>query len=215
MPVPPTDDVEALTRDAIVAAAITIADADGIDSVSMRKVADRVGSGAMSLYHHVQDKDDLFAAALEHVLTGVPHPTCDDEDWRTPLRTIVAWLRGTLQAHPWACELWPVTWPGPNRKQLMEAILRALREGGYDRRMAHHGFHALDVFVVGYVQQEAAFTIGQDDPEAQMQEFLAETPVETYPYMIEHIGHHMDEDAKEDSFEFLLELLLDGLERHR
>ena len=205
----------ALSRDVIIAAAIEMADAQGLDALSMRKVADRLGTGAMSLYNHVADKDDLFAGALEQVLAEVPHPPRNDDDWRVPVRAIVEWVHATLRAHPWACELWPTTWPGPNRKQLMEAILRSLREAGYDRRMAHHGFHALDVFVVGYVAQEAAFSIGQEDPEATMKQFIAETPVETYPHMVEHVEHHMDEREQEDSFDFLLELVLDGLERHR
>lgn len=204
----------ALSRDTIVDTAIGLLDASGLAGLSMRKVADAMGTGAMSLYNHVKDKDDLLGGALESLLRDVPQPTVGD-DWREPIRHVVGWLRTTLQAHPWACELWPTTFPGPNRKQLMETVLRVLREGGFDRVMAHHGFHALDLFVVGHVHQEAAFTISGNDPEQTMRDFLASTPRETYPHMIEHVELHAERGLDEDDFAFLLELLLDGLAQHR
>jgi len=205
---------EALTREAIVAAAVERLDADGLAALSMRKVADELGTGAMSLYNHVEDKDDLLVACLEVVLADVPRVE-PSGDWRGSLRLVASWLRARLLAHPWACDLFTTSWPGPNRTDLMEAVLSSLRQGGFDRRMAHHGFHALDLFVVGHVRQETTFAIGIVDPAATVARFLAQTPVETYPYVNEHVEHHAVEDVDEDDFAFLLELLLDGLERHR
>lgn len=208
-----------LTRDAVVAGAVELADEVGAEALSMRRLAEHLGCGTMSLYNHVSDKDDLLGAALERVLAGVPTPTRPGDrapdDWRDPLRALAAWLRSTLRAHPWAGDLWHTTWPGPNRTLLMEAVLGALRTGGFDRRMAHHGYHAFDLFVVGFVHQQVRFAIGIDDPEASMQRFLAETSVDRFPFTVEHVEHHADEDVDEDDFAFLLELLLDGLEPHR
>jgi AcrR family transcriptional regulator len=204
----------ALSRDVIVATAVELADLDGLGKLSMRKVADHLGTGAMSLYNHVSDKDELLAGMLEAVLADVPELKFGD-DWREPLRQIANWLRARLLAHPWGCDLFITSWPGPHRTLMMETVLGALRRGGFDRRMAHHGFHAIDLFVVGHVHQEASFTIGLEDPAAAMALFLEQAPAETHPYVNEHVAHHADADVDEDDFTFLLELLLDGLAQHR
>lgn len=205
-----------LTRDAVVAAAVGIADAEGLGAVSMRRVADALGAGAMSLYNHVADKDDLLAAMLERVLSerAAAIDALADDAWRARLRVIAVDLLRVLRAHGWASELWNTAFPGPARTGLMEDVLRTLRAGGFSPRMAHHGFHALDLYVVGYADQATTFTRRRDDADATTQAFLGQTPVETYPYMVEHVRLHADGTVPDDNFEFMLDLLLDGLEQH-
>lgn len=205
-----------LSRGVVVETAVAIADADGLDAVSMRRVADALGAGAMSLYNHVRDKEDLLEAMLEHVLAerGAVPSEVGRGTWRSTMLALLTDLRDLLVAHSWATELWNTTFPGEHRKRLMEDVLRVLRLGGFSPRIAHHGFHALDLHVVGYVHQEANFTIGLADPEAAMRGFLADTPRELFPYTVEHVRLHADDAVADDDFAFMLGLLLDGLERH-
>ena len=210
----PTPERPTLSRDVIVAAAVALADREGLDVLSMRKLADEVGCGTMSLYNHVEDKDDVHAGMVEHVLrdrADLP----DEDGWRPVLRHIAVDLRRVLGDHLWASQLWTRAFPGPVRTQLMEDVLRTLREGGFSPRMAHHAFHAIDLYVVGHAHEELTFTIGLEDPEATMHAFLDQTPVETYPHVIEHVDQHASGAlADEDGFLFMLDLLLDGFERH-
>lgn len=212
----PDDTRPHLSRDAVVAAAADLADSDGLAAVSMRRVADALDAGAMSLYNHVADKDDLLAGMLEHVLDE-RSPALGElpaDAWRPRLRAIALDLLRVLGDHPWASELWNTAFPGPARTALMEHVLATLRNGGFSPRMAHHGLHAFDLYVVGYAHQEANFTIGLADPEATMQAFLDQTPVETFPYTIEHVQLHAEDAVPDDDFTFMLDLLLDGIERH-
>ncbi len=202
----------ALTRDGIVAAAVSFVDEEGLVKLSMRKLAEALGSGVMSLYNHVTDKDDLLEGMLDTVVGEVATPV-EGGDWRVAMGATATSLHDTLSSHPWACDLWHTTFPGPHRTSLMEGILRCFREAGFSPRMAHHGFHVVDLYVVGHVHQAAAFTLGVADPEATMARFMEQTPADQFPYMIEHVAQH-DGDETEDGFAFMLGLLFDGLERH-
>ena len=84
---------------------------------------------------------------------------------------------------------------------------------GFTPRMAHHGYHLLDLYTVGYVQTQVTLDLGMD-PEEGMARFMDQTPVETFPYMIEHVAQH-DGDGTDEDFDFMLGLILEGLERHR
>lgn len=208
----------ALSREAIVTAAVELADREGLDALSMRRLADAVGFGTMSLYNHVRDKDDVLHAMLEAVVTQIELPAPGEAEgvrWKRALRSIAHSQREALGRHPWACQLWQTAWPGPARKALMEGLLRCLREGGFSPRMAHHGFHAFDLYVVGHAQQAAQFAASLDGRwEQTITRFFEETPADEYPYVIEHVEQHGG-DGSDDDFAFMLELLLDGLERHR
>ncbi len=213
----PTSDRPALTREAIVAAAVAFADREGLEALSMRRLADEVGCGTMSLYNHVDDKDDVHAAMVEHALADRAPDTdgLADDAWRPRLRAIAVDLLRVLTEHQWMSDLWNRAFPGPVRTALMEDVLATLRRGGFSPRMAHHGFHAFDLYVVGFAHQQATFTIGLEDPEATMQAFLDQTPAETHPHTVEHVMLHADDAVPDDDFAFMLDLLLDGIERHR
>jgi AcrR family transcriptional regulator len=201
----------ALSRSAIVDAAVRLADADGIGAVSMRRVATALEAGTMSLYNHVEDKRDLHGAMLEQVLTDVRTPPRGG-DWKAAIHDSAGSLRAVLVEHPWACDLWESTFPGPARKRVMEGLLRCFREAGFSPRLAHHAFHAVDLYVVGHVRQDVNFDLG-DDLEVLAARFLEQTPVEEYPYLIEHFEQH-DGDGSDDDFTFMLDLILDGLSSH-
>ncbi len=201
-----------LSREIILAAALTLADAEGVEAVSMRRVAEVLGCGTMSLYTHVANKEELLGGMLEAVVGQIELPGTDVE-WPATMRRMVTSTRDVLTAHPWACRLWHTTWPGRARTSYMEGILRGLRESGFSPRMAHHGYHLLDLYAVGYVHTETSLDLAED-PEEGMARFLAQTPVATFPYMIEHVAQHAG-DGSDDDFDFMLGLILEGLERHR
>ena len=178
-------------------------------------MAQAVGCAPMSLYNHVEDKDDVRAAMVEHVLAGRTDPPAGD-GWRPTLRHIALDLRQVLADHLWVSQLWNNAFPGPRRTALMEDLLRTLREGGFSPRLAHHAFHAIDLFVVGSAHEELTFTLDVDDMAAAAQAFVDQTPAATHPFVLEHVDQHTSGAlADEDGFAFVLDLLLDGFERAR
>ena len=90
---------EPLTRERVVEAALRVMDEEGLDAVSMRRVAREVGVEAMSLYHHVEDKEDLLDGICEHVMAGFEFPD-PVEDWAENCRRGARAWRRLLQAHP-------------------------------------------------------------------------------------------------------------------
>ena len=132
----------ALSRERILAAGLALADADGLDAVSMRRVAGELGVQAMSLYNHVENKDALLDGMLERVL-GEADPPQDGGDWQEELRRCAVSLHDALRRHPWACALVmaPAAYPLAlaARVRYIEALLRTLRDGGFTAAQAYHG----------------------------------------------------------------------------
>lgn len=202
-----------LTRDRIVTAAIALADARGIDGLSMRKLAAELGYEPMSLYNHVANKDDLLASMVDGVAAEMAVP--EGEHWRAVLHRALASARDILLSHPWAAGMWNGVWPGPGRKRWMDGLLGCLRDAGFSVELTHHGYHALDLYVVGTVQQQLSFSVPTDLDDAAAT-FLEATPEDEYPHLVEHVRYHLDEQTLEqDDFDILLDFMLDGLERRR
>jgi AcrR family transcriptional regulator len=200
-----------LTRDRIVAAAVDMADAEGLDALSMRKLAAVLGYEPMSLYNHIDNKDDLLAGMVDAVAAEMTAP--DRGDWRASLHAVLSASRDALVAHPWAARLWSGVWPGPGRKRWMDTVLGCFRRAGFSVELTHHRFHAVELYVVGTVQQQLTFAM-PEDPDEAITGFLAATPADDYPHLVEHVHYHRDHDTMaDDDFELLLDLLLDGLER--
>jgi AcrR family transcriptional regulator len=200
-----------LGRTVIVAAAVTVADAEGVRALSMRRLARSLGYEVMSLYNHVANKDELLSSMVEAVVAEVD-PADPDGPPLEAVRTMAVATRGALGRHPWAAELWLRYLPGPERTRLMDDFLRLLDGSGLSPDLAHHGFHAVTNHVVGYTLQEVGMTQGRDDPVATAEAFLAGIPADTYPYMVAHVRQHLDGNTA-SSFELVLDLILDGLVR--
>ena len=201
-----------LTRERIVAAGTAIADRDGLSGVSMRKVATKLGCEVMSLYNHVSNKGDLLAEMLDRVYAEIP-PMDDALGWRRALRTTALAARDALVRHPWSAALLTGTFPGPARRQHMEDMLRALSIAGLPDDVADLGFHAVMVHVQGFSQQQIGFG---ERPAALAQEaerFLANAAADDNPLFVAHLGYHAERGHRHDDFTFVLDLILDGLER--
>ena len=207
-----------LTRERVMAAAIELADRDGIESISMRKLAQELGVEAMSLYTHVRNKNDLLEGMADAVISQIPLSTdgTDGTDWKTSLRQLSLAARSVMLHHPWAPRLVETqAAPGPAALHYVNAVLGILREGGFSIAQTHHALHILGSRLLGFTQ---ALFDDSGDLEPQAATALADALGATHPYVVEmalavtHNGAlgRCDDDAE---FEFALDFILDGLAR--
>jgi AcrR family transcriptional regulator len=211
-----------LTRDVVLRAAITLADEEGIESLSMRKLGQRLGVEAMSLYNHVRNKDDLLAGMVDVVVAKFGLPT-GHPDWRESMRPVAEATRTTLLQHPWAAVL-VQSHVNPSEARLgrADAVIGALREAGFSIELAYKAQLAIESFVYGFVLQEVNWPFEPEQQSVVAADIKDAAPVQRYPYLAEMLdsiatsrrheqgGHEVG--AHQSDFEFGLELLLDGLE---
>jgi AcrR family transcriptional regulator len=207
-----------LNRDRVLRTAVALADEEGLESLSMRRLAKELGVEAMSLYNHVENKEDLLAGILDSVLREVELPN-DTTDWKAAIRRYAVSKHDVFRRHPWAPNL---QLPPSAASVLeiqgeqMEWRLRCLREGGFSADLTYHALHVLDAHVMGFTVWEQSHSFAPGELADLAAQFLARIPRDRYPYVYEHVEQHMTGFAKGVSaFELVLDLLLDGLERMR
>ena len=195
-----------------MAAAIELADRDGIDRLTMRNLADVLGYKVMALYNHVGNKDELCGLMVDTIAQDIDLPSLESP--METVRAIAISTRAVLVQHPWAAELWLRHIPGPARFAMMERLLVALAASDLPPDIAHHGFHAVTNHVIGYTLQELGMTAGQatvtDDPEQLVRDVMAGLDPEHFAHTVAHIQQHLDGQTS-SSFELVLDLILDGL----
>ena len=205
-----------LTRDAVLRAAVAVADEEGVVALSMRKVAARLGVEAMSLYHHVANKDAILDGLVDLVFAEIQLPT-RDQDWRDAMRERAASTREVLNRHPWAVAfLDSRTGPGPATLRHHDAVIGSLRRGGFDIAGAAQAFAVIDAFVYGFVVQEQALPFDDAGGIEEVAEGLREQLLpDEYPYLVEMMVDHALQPGYSYAEEFWngLDLILDGLER--
>ncbi len=197
-----------------MAAAVDLADADGIDKLSMRNLAAHLGFEVMSLYNHVANKDDLLSGMADVVASEIERVAIDADDpdgWKRALRHQMLETKTAFERHRWVVMLWVTTMPGPARFDHMEWTLSTLQAGGLSEHGTHIGFHALTNHVVGFMLQNVSMTFEEGDADAIAADVMASLDPERHEHTIRHIGQHLDGDHG-SSFEFVLDLLLDGIE---
>jgi AcrR family transcriptional regulator len=205
-----------LSRDAVLRAAITIADAQGLDALSMRALGAALGVQAMSLYHHVADKDAVLDAIIDVVAGEIELPS-PEGPWKEAMRKRALSAHTVLLRHPWACGLlMSRIHVGPLMLRYVDSTLGCLQAGGFSLPMADRVWNTLDSYTYGFTLQKLRFPIRPDNYAATAAGFLHLLPQDQYPAMFvltamvaqgEHLGLH--------DLEFGLDLLLDGLERMR
>jgi AcrR family transcriptional regulator len=144
-----------LTREEIAQAALQIADADGIDALSMRRVASDLGVGTMSLYYYVQTKAELLDLMHDAMIGEVIVP--DDElprDWRGALELIARRALAAIRRHPWSLA-GPIATPGPNALRHFDQSLAAVSELDLDLQARFEIILMVDDYVFGYALREA------------------------------------------------------------
>jgi AcrR family transcriptional regulator len=216
-----------LTRERVLDAALAIADADGIEALSMRKLGQSLGVEAMSLYNHVANKAELVAGMVDRVVGEFDLPD-DEPRWDDAIRRCAISAHDLLLDHPWACSLALIPSDirivdGP-RIRYMEWLLRRLREAGFSPKVAYSGYHTLDSHIFGFTMWQlghaaAARTIMPEDADLTewTKGFIARIRP-NYPHLAEHAEQHMAAPAGDGrrEFEFGLDLILEGLQRlHR
>ncbi len=204
-----------LNRERVLLAAIDLADEDGVESLTMRALADRLGVQAMSLYNHVGNKDDLLDGMLDVVVGEIELP--DAEDWREAVRGRAFSAHGVFSRHPWASALNDSRESsGPARLQYFEWMVGTLRRADFSLELTTSALSAIDSYVYGFGRQQLNLSVGGASPEEMAEAFRQALPPDEYPYlteMVEHaFAHGLDEKAE---FDFGLEIILDGLERAR
>ena len=208
----------ALTRERILRAAVEFADEHGVGPLSMRKLAAHLGYEAMSLYNHVRNKEDLFEGMLDLVAAEVELPGAD-VPWKTAVRDIAVAHHAAILRHRWSASMLAHHFPGHARWQISESVLECLARGGLVDHLRDVGFHAVTLHIVGFTQQQVAYAYSDVDTEQAMRRALTETSDDRYPLMNDHIRYHRDIDRvpgeRPDEFTFVLDLILDGLERLR
>jgi AcrR family transcriptional regulator len=223
---PPRRD-RGLSRAEIVAAAIAVADAEGPDAISMRRIARELGAGAMSLYWHVGSKEELLDLMLESIEAEieVPEPS---GNWRADLRAFAGRARAAMLQHRWAMGFLGGRPPtGPNDARNLERLLGVLDGLDVDARTAMDILGTVVTYVMGAVIREAQEIRGQRDQELAEQNLTEEeirAERERYRKWFEASGQYpriarlMDEDVdpddpetRDERFEFGLDCVLDGI----
>lgn len=208
-----------LTRERVLRAAIALADEQGIDALSMRKLGQAVGVEAMSLYNHAASKDEILDGILELVLDEIEIVPAGPT-WKAQLRAQVLAARQVLLRHPWAARvLESRTDAGPAAMRYLETIVGILRRGGFSLDTTHHAMHALGSRVFGF-EQELFDEMGGSEPSAEVAAVMAGEMTERFPYLTElamAVSHEGGLGGCDDDIEFAfgLDLILDGLERSR
>ena len=204
-----------LSKQRVVVEAIRIADREGVDGLSMRRLAGALGAGAMSLYHYVANKEELLDAMIDVVFEQIELPP-EDTDWQTAMRQRSASARQVLARHPWANGLMESrTSPGPAHLRHREAVTACLRRAGFPVLMATHANWLLDSYLYGYALQEASLPFDTADQFADMAEdvYLPQLPADEFPYLNESAAALVAAgyDPAEE-FLFGLDLVLTALE---
>jgi AcrR family transcriptional regulator len=207
-----------LTRERVLRTAVRLADREGIEAVSMRRVGQALGVEAMSLYTHVKDKDDLLAGMADLVVGEVPLPAAAGPDWKSSMRATILAARGALLRHPWAARVIESRGePGPATMAYLDGIVGIMRDGGFTVELMHHALHALGSRALGFGQD--LFDDGSAfDPEVAASVAAALEP--THPNLAaiaRSASHEGGLSGCDDEFEFgfALDLLLDGLDLRR
>ena len=209
-----------LSRERVLRAAVEYADRHGLDALSMRKLAEELGAGAMSLYHYVPNKTDLIDGMVDIVFGEIEPPTTD-VDWKSAMRRRALSTREALNRHRWAVgHMEGRTIHGPSNLRLHDAVLGCLRAAGFSVEMTVHAYSVQDAYIYGFALQETDMSseTAEDfaaEAQRQMREYSA--VLADFPHLVEVVGGHVAEAGYDYESEFLfgLDLILDGLDRLR
>ena len=207
-----------LTRERVLRTAVALADQGGIESLSMRKLAQALDVVAMALYRHVANKDELLDALVDVVIEEID-PPLEGADWKAALRTRILSARRALLRHPWASRLMESRkTPTPVVLGYMDSMIGMFRTGGFSLDLTHHALHAMGSRMFGFTQELFNDTADVDPAaEAEMWGSMAGT----YPFIFEIFSKISHDDAStvgpgcddQFEFEFALDLMLEGLEK--
>jgi AcrR family transcriptional regulator len=197
---------------------VELADREGIDAVSMRRLGQALNVEAMALYRHVRDKDDIVDA-LTDLVVGEIDPGTPPDDWQAAMRELAMAARGVMLRHPWApAVIVERKQVGPATLLHVDRVLGILLRSGFSIEMAHHALHVLGSRMLGFTQDPFE---DATDPSAEPPppEFIARAfaPFPNVAQLAIAARHSGVLGGCDDDFEFAfgLDLVLEGLERRR
>ncbi len=204
----------ALTRAEIVRSAVELADAEGLAAVSMRSIARRLGVEAMSLYHHVANKEGVLDGMVDAVFVEFHSPSIGG-DWAAEMRQRSCSARQVLKKHPWAVGLMDSRRNAGFETLLHhDAVLGCLREAGFSLPLTGHAFAVLDAHLYGFLVQELSLAFDGEQDLAELADLiLTNLPEGQLPYFREFTLDHALQPGYDfgEEFEVGLDLILEGL----
>ena len=204
-----------LSKERVLRAAVALADEGGIESLTMRKLAQSLGVEAMSLYYHVANKDNILDGMVDVVFSEIDLPPIG-AGWKPAMRERAISTRQVLSLHPWAASMMQSRPnPGPALLRHHNWVIGTLRESGFSIELTAHAFSAMDAYIYGFSLQEETLPFdGAEEVAAIVETFLEHFPTDEYPYLAELSVEHIMKPGYDygDEFEFGLDLVLDGLE---
>ena len=209
-PTPRATAATALTREAVIDAAAAIVAESGYDALSMRTLGDRCGVSAMTLYRHVQTKEDLVGALADRILGEIDLPDPEATDWHAVIRSVFGSTHRLLQAHPELAEIATRQHlNGTNSYAAAEVVLRALGRAGITGAAAAGAFNALLSYTMGFTQRQT----GAHSAEtlAERLAVVEELPEHSFANVRE-LGETFLLRHGEEQFEDGLSLLIEGIE---
>jgi AcrR family transcriptional regulator len=204
-----------LNRQRALSTAVALADAEGIGALTMRRLAQELGVEAMSLYHHVANKDDILDGMVDMVFGEIDLPS-ESTAWKTAMRQRARSARAVLTRHPWAIGIMESrSSPGPATLRHHDAVIGSCRRAGFSVQMAAHAFSLLDSYIYGFVLQEVNLPFDDtDNLEEVVESMMLPFSADDYPHLVELTAQHVLQPGYSygDEFEYGLGLILDSLE---
>ncbi len=205
-----------LSRERVLHAAFDRTDKEGVEALSMRKLAQQLGVEAMSLYRHVRNKGDIVDGMVDLVFAEIGLPATD-VDWKTAMRRRAISAREVLARHPWAIGLMESrSTPGLATLQHHDAVLACLRNEGFSIALAAHAYSVLDSYIYGFALQQASLPFQTSEEAVEVADGIRrQFQVDAYPHLMEIAVKHVLQPGYDYANEFVfgLDLILDGLER--
>src|SRR5262245_3828791 len=200
-----------LTREKIVDAALTLLEREGMQGLSMRKLAQELGAGAASLYWHVGDKEQLLSLLLDRIVGEAKVPDPDPEHWQAQVKEMGRAARNLMKSRRDAAQLSMGRIPtGPNSLPVLERNLAVLAAAALPPKVIAYAVDMFALYVGAFAHEES---LGRDqaaDAE-QFAAYLRSLPKESFP-VITSLADDLTEGDADERFEFALELLVRGLE---
>jgi AcrR family transcriptional regulator len=193
-----------------------LVDEGGLDALTMRRLGKVLGVEAMALYYHAASKDDILTGIVDLVVREIALPAAGG-DWKAAIKASAISAHQVLRRHPWACNLL-MSGPRvlPARLHHIDALLGRLADAGLPDDVTDLAYHALDSHILGFTLWEAGYTSAfKRLPPDFLTTMVRDLSLEGYPNLVEHVSYHQrpQGSGRKAEFEFVLDLILDGVER--
>jgi AcrR family transcriptional regulator len=215
----------ALNRDLIVSEAVRLLDSEGIDALSMRRLATRLGAGATSLYSYIDSKDDLIELVVDEIYRQIQVPDATSAvSWRAAITRSAHSMRLIILQHPWVVSVLGdagLAYLGPNMMRMSDGMLALFQAAGFAAEEAGHAMKTVAAYVIGVAISEAAWLNKLARSQWTERDWVerlwpsAEKAAQAYPRLRERYAAQRGRDPekmREEAFGYGLERILDGLD---